>query len=111
MSRLPVVRLAPPGELPPINAMASAEPVRLQKFVAEAGVCSRRSAEALIVQGEVWVNGSAATLGQKVTPGVDRVTVSGKSVRTTTQPKITVAVHKPRGLVCSNDDPHHAATV
>lgn len=87
------------------------EPVRLQKFIAEAGVCSRRSAEALIAQGEVWVNGNAATLGQKVTPGVDKVTVSGKPVRSSAQPRITVAVHKPRGLVCSNDDPHHAATV
>src|SRR5688500_14309562 len=91
--------------------MASAEPIRLQKFIAEAGVCSRRAAEALIAQGEVWVNGSAATLGQKVVPGVDKVTVSGKTVRTTAQPRITVAVHKPRGLVCSNDGPHHAATV
>ena len=91
--------------------MASAEPIRVQKFIADAGVCSRRAAEALIAQGEVWVNGIAATLGQKITPGVDRVTVSGKPVRTTAQPRITVAVHKPRGLVCSNDDPHHAATV
>lgn len=89
----------------------SVEPVRVQKFLADAGVCSRRAAEALIVQKEVWVNGVAATLGQKVTPGVDKVTVSGKPVRTTQQPKITVAVHKPRGLVCSNDDPHHADTV
>lgn len=91
--------------------MASAEPLRLQKFLAEAGVCSRRAAEALIAQGEVWVNGAAATLGQKITPGVDRVTVSGKTIRATVQPIVTVAVHKPRGLVCSNDDPHHAATV
>ena len=91
--------------------MASAEPIRLQKFIADAGVCSRRAAEALIAQGEVWVNGAAATLGQKIIPGVDKVTVRGKTVRTTSQPKITVAVHKPRGLVCSNDDPHHAATV
>ena len=89
--------------------MSVVEPIRLQKFIADAGVCSRRSAEALITQGEVWVNGSVATLGQKITPGVDKVTVSGKSVRTTAQPRITVAVHKPRGLVCSNDDPHHAA--
>lgn len=91
--------------------MANTEPIRLQKFLADAGVCSRRAAEALISQGEVWVNGQAAALGQKVSPGVDRVTVSGKPVRTTAQPRITVAVHKPRGLVCSNDDPHHTATV
>jgi 23S rRNA pseudouridine2605 synthase len=89
----------------------SAEPIRLQKFLADAGVCSRRNAEVLIAQGEVWVNAAAATLGQKIIPGVDKVTVSGKPVRTTAQPRITVAVHKPRGLVCSNDDPHHAETV
>ena len=91
--------------------MASAEPIRLQKFIADAGLCSRRNAEMLIAQGEVWVNSAPAKPGQKVTPGVDKVTVSGKSVRTTSQPRITVAVNKPRGLVCSNDDPHHAATV
>lgn len=85
--------------------------IRLQKYIADAGVCSRRAAEALIAQGEVWVNGSPAALGQKITPGEDKVTVSGKPVRTTAQPRLTVAVHKPRGLVCSNDDPHHAATV
>lgn len=88
-----------------------AEPVRLQKFLADAGICSRRAAEALIAQKEVWVNGTAATLGQKITPGLDKVTVGGKPVRTTQQPRVTVAVHKPRGLVCSNDDPHHAETI
>src|SRR3954464_4920333 len=91
--------------------MAHAEPVRLQKFLADAGVCSRRAAEAMIAQGEVRVNAAAATVGQKITPGVDHVTVNGKAVRTTAQPRITVAVHKPRGLLCSNEDPHHAATV
>lgn len=87
------------------------EPIRVQKFIADAGLCSRRAAEALIAQGEVWVNGKPATLGQKIAPGVDKVTVSGKSVRTTAQPKLTVIVHKPRGIVCSNEDPHHSATV
>lgn len=91
--------------------MPGAESIRLQKFLADAGVCSRRTAEALIREGDVWVNGVPATIGQKITPGEDRVTVRGKVVRTTVQPRITVAVHKPRGLVCSNDDPHHAATV
>ncbi|MCX6943831.1 MAG: S4 domain-containing protein, partial [Opitutales bacterium] len=38
--------------------MSAAEPIRLQKYIADAGVCSRRSAEALIAQGEVWVNGA-----------------------------------------------------
>jgi 23S rRNA pseudouridine2605 synthase len=89
----------------------SPEPLRLQKFLADAGVCSRRAAEAMIAQGEVWVNAKQATLGQKITPGVDKVTVNGKPVRAVAQPKITLAMHKPRGLVCSNEDPHHEQTI
>ena len=91
--------------------MSSTEPIRLQKYLADAGICSRRAAEALIAQGQVWVNGKAATLGQKVVPGVDRITTGGKSVRSTAQPRITLAMHKPRGLVCSNDDPHNPETI
>lgn len=91
--------------------MPNAEPIRLQKYLADAGVCSRRAAEALIAQGEVWVNGKAAALGQKVDPGVDRVTVNGKNVRSVPQPRITLAMNKPRGLVCSNDDPFNPETV
>ena len=63
--------------------MANAGPIRIQKYIADAGVCSRRAAEALIAQGEVWVNGVAATPGQKVSAGIDKVTVSGKAIRTT----------------------------
>jgi 23S rRNA pseudouridine2605 synthase len=96
----------------PNRAMTdSPEPIRLQKYLADAGVCSRRAAEALIAAGEVWVNGKAATIGQKIIPGSDRVTVEGKGVKAVAQPKMTLAVHKPRGLVCSNDDPHNSATV
>jgi 23S rRNA pseudouridine2605 synthase len=85
--------------------------VRIQKYMADAGLCSRRAAEALIYQGEVWVNGQQAKPGLKVTPGVDKVTVGGKNIRTAPQPKITLAVNKPRGLVCSNDDPHNPDTI
>jgi 23S rRNA pseudouridine2605 synthase len=104
-------RLAAVAELPPSGNVSAAAAIRLQKFIADAGVCSRRAAEALIARGEVWVNGAAATPGTHVTPGVDKVTVSGKPVRAAVQPKLTVAVHKPRGLICSNDDPHHADTL
>ncbi len=91
--------------------MSSDESPRLQKFIADAGICSRRAAEALIARGEVWVNGKVAVLGQKIFPASDRITVSGKIIRTVAQPKITLAVHKPRGLVCSNDDPHNPETI
>lgn len=87
------------------------EPIRIQKFLADAGVCSRRAAEALILEGEVWVNSRVATIGQKVDPAVDKITVSGRGVRPLPQAKITLAVHKPRGLVCSNDDPHNPDTI
>ena len=85
--------------------------VRVQKFIAESGVCSRRAAEALISQGEVWVNGVKAVPGQKIIPGSDKVVVGGKTVRSAPQARITLAVNKPRGLVCSNDDPHNPRTV
>lgn len=91
--------------------MRSSEPIRLQKYLADAGVCSRRAAEALIARGEVWVNGTPASLGQKVIPGEDRITTGGKSVRSTVQPRVTLAMHKPRGLVCSNEDPHNPETI
>ncbi len=91
--------------------MSEDSTVRLQKFLADAGICSRRAAEQLIAQGEVWVNGRVATVGQKIDPATDKVTVEGIQVRTKAQPKITLAVHKPRGLICSNDDPHNPETV
>jgi 23S rRNA pseudouridine2605 synthase len=85
--------------------------VRLQKFLAEAGVCSRRAAEILIANREVTVNGKVAELGTKITPGADRVTVAGEVVRGRRGGTVTLAVNKPRGLVCTNSDPHHAQTV
>ena len=88
-----------------------AQTVRVQKFLADAGVCSRRAAEALVAASEVWVNGVCAKPGQPVTPGVDKVVVSGKPIRSVSQPRITVAVNKPRGLICSNDDPYNPETV
>ncbi|MFH1499623.1 MAG: pseudouridine synthase [Verrucomicrobiota bacterium] len=91
--------------------MSSSELIRIQKFLADAGVCSRRAAETLIQEGEVWVNSKVAVIGQKIDPVADKITVSGRGVRPLAQPKITLAVHKPRGLVCSNDDPHNPETV
>jgi 23S rRNA pseudouridine2605 synthase len=87
------------------------EPVRIQKFIAESGLCSRRAAEALIAAGEVYVNGEKAELGRKVTPGEDKVVVRGRQVRSAAQPKLAFAMHKPRGVVCTNSDPHGDTTI
>ena len=73
--------------------MSTPESIRLQKYIADAGVCSRRAAEVQIAQGEVWVNGAKAELGQKILRGTDKVTISGKSVRPVAQPRITLAMN------------------
>ncbi|HZR21763.1 MAG TPA: pseudouridine synthase [Verrucomicrobiae bacterium] len=76
---------------------------RLQKFLAEAGVASRRAAEQIILAGRVCVNQQpVAELGAKVDPLHDRVTVDGQPVRA--KRKIYLALNKPRGLVCSRKD-------
>ena len=69
--------------------------MRLQAFLARAGVASRRKAEALIRQGRVRVNGKVAVLGQKVGPG-DLVEVDGKRVELP-QERVVLALHKPKG--------------
>ena len=57
--------------------------VRLQKFLSEAGVCSRRASEQMILKGKVFVNGARVTeLGTKVAPEVDQVVVDGQAVKT-----------------------------
>jgi 23S rRNA pseudouridine2605 synthase len=77
--------------------------VRLQKFLAEAGVASRRAGEKIILEGRVSVNGhTVRELGTKVDPARDRVTVDGTGVKP--KRKLYVALHKPPGYVCSAKD-------
>ena len=84
--------------------------IRLQKFIAEAGVASRRKAEGLIVAGDVTVNGQQITeLGAKVDPENDHVKVNGKLLHTTA--KQLLMMNKPTGLICSKSDPKGRPTV
>jgi 23S rRNA pseudouridine2605 synthase len=84
--------------------------VRLQKFLAEAGVASRRAAEKLILAGRVSVNGDViGELGTRVDPARDRICVDGRPVRQ--RRKLYVALHKPRGCVCSRKDEFNRPTV
>src|SRR5213075_3192973 len=84
--------------------------VRLQKFLAEAGLASRRAAEQIIREGRVAVNGDTVSeLGRKVDPAHDRVAVDGKPVKV--KRKIYLALNKPRGLVCSRNDELGRATI
>lgn len=84
--------------------------VRLQKFLAEAGVASRRASEQFIVDGRVAVNGHPVRLlGSKVDPARDKVTVDGKQVYS--HKKLYLVLHKPKGCVCSKKDEHNRPTV
>jgi len=77
--------------------------IRLQKFLADAGVASRRASEQIILEGRVTVNGNPVTqLGAKVDPLHDRVVVDGKPLKA--KKKIHLALNKPRGLVCLRND-------
>ena len=77
--------------------------VRLQKFLADAGVASRRASEQIILAGRVAVNGRPVRmLGTKVDPAQDHVTLDGKPVRP--RPRLYLALHKTRGCVCSHQD-------
>lgn len=80
-------------------------PERLAKFLARAGVVSRRHAEELIVAGGVLVNGEIVVIpGAKVDPERDVVVVHGKQIRPDTE-RVTVAVHKPVGVIATASDP------
>ena len=84
--------------------MSSPVAVRLQKFLADAGVASRRAGEAIILAGRVTVNGCVVKeLGSKVDPGHDRVAVDGALVRS--KRKLYVVLNKPPGYICSSKDP------
>ncbi len=85
--------------------------MRLQKFLARAGVASRRASETLIVEGHVSVNGAIVTeLGAKVDAARDTVKVDGKRVELP-HGGVTVMLHKPAGYTTTMSDPHAKRTV
>lgn len=81
---------------------------RLQKVIAQAGICSRRKAEELIKDGKVKVNNEVATLGIQVGSS-DTITVCGKLIRK--EEKVYFLLNKPRGVVCTASDDKNRKTV
>ena len=80
------------------------EKTRLNKYLAQCGVCSRRDADKLIASGKVLVNGRTATVGQSVSD-TDSVQV-GKKVFGRVQKKVVLACYKPIGVTCTERDAH-----
>lgn len=76
------------------------ETVRLNKFLSEKGICSRREADRLVDEGKVMVNGVCAVMGQKVS-SADEIVVDGKKVSTKQVKPLLIAVNKPAGIVCT----------
>lgn len=86
-----------------LNIMPNNNLVRLQKFMAECGVASRRKSEELIEMGKVKVNGHVAKIGDKVNPKKDLVTVRGKKINKE-EKLYYIMLNKPRGYVTTVSD-------
>lgn len=76
------------------------ESIRINKFLSEAGICSRRGADRMVEDGRVTINGTVAQLGDRIQPG-QKVCVDGKPVSREDE-RILLAYHKPKGIVCTS---------
>jgi 23S rRNA pseudouridine2605 synthase len=81
-----------------VTKLEGMKPVRLQKYMAQAGVGSRRHCEELIAAGRVSVNNKRAELGMSVVPGVDRVVMRNREIRPEAE-HVVIAVNKPTGVL------------
>lgn len=81
--------------------LQKSEPVRLNKYLSEAGVCSRREADRLIETGRVTVDGQCPQTGMRIVPG--QVVKVGNKVVSKQDEMIVLAVNKPRGIVCTEE--------
>lgn len=75
--------------------------VRLNKYLAQSGICSRREADRLIAEGKVLVDGQQAQAGMKILPG-QKIVADGRNVKRE-ESRIVLAFYKPRGVVCTTD--------
>ena len=85
------------------------ETVRLNKYLSDAGVCSRREADRLIEAGKVLVDGAVAEMGMRVRPS-QKIVCDGKAVKGKDRP-VFLAVNKPKGIVCTTSDKDRAENI
>ena len=79
----------------------SRESVRINKYLSDAGMCSRREADRLVEEGKVLIDGQPAVMGSKVFPG-QKVTIAGKTIEKE-EKMVLIAFNKPQGIVCTTD--------
>lgn len=82
------------------------EAIRLNKYLSEKGICSRREADRLIENGEVLIDGAVAEMGQKVLHG-QKVEVKGQKVKDESEEQILLLVNKPKGIICTSSEKEH----
>ncbi|MCR5399091.1 MAG: 23S rRNA pseudouridine synthase F, partial [Lachnospiraceae bacterium] len=85
------------------------ETIRLNKYIAECGICSRRDADKLIEAGRIYVNGTVAEIGYRV-GAFDEVVYEGRALKPI-EKKIVLAYNKPVGVTCTDRDEHAEVTV
>lgn len=91
------------------------EEIRLNKWLSERGICSRREADRLIAEGRILIDGQPAQMGQKIREE-QRVSLDGKLLQEKTQraetpPQVLLMVNKPRGVVCTTSDKDRAQNI
>src|SRR5262245_38255499 len=100
-----VKRRPPRRRLENYQPLREEQPQRLQKILSRAGISSRRTAEELIREGRVQVNGQVVTqLGVKADPRKDRIAIDGRVLRVADEP-VYILLHKPVGVVTTLSDP------
>ena len=82
--------------------------MRLNKYLSEMGVCSRREADRLVEEGKILVDGKPALMGQKVTEGQGLLLQKAGGAK---DPPILLAVNKPRGIVCTTSEKDRAENI
>ncbi len=76
--------------------------VRINKYLADRGVCSRREADKLVAEGKITIDGQVAVMGQKVT-GTETIEVHGKPITINKPTRVYIVYNKPVGIICSTD--------
>ena len=85
--------------------------IRLQKFLAENGIASRRKCEELIIDKKIKINGEIAKLGRKVNPEIDKIEYNGKVIKPNNKEYTYILLNKPIGIVTSAHDQFERETV